>query len=221
MGFRDDNMAHNARLEAERIERVRQERIAREREEKRQKAIREWEKKMEAESSELSESEQSTVKSFKKWFGKAKSNDEDSIVLWRHDGFYHERNYKPWLIGAGFVGFVFLLVFTVYYHEEYSLREGIVTNKDYTPGHTTTSCTTNNGHTSCSSHYHPPEWEITVSYGGENGTWEVEERDYNFIQYGQWWCARDWGYVCRGPQNTNVSPEFYTLSGEQEGRQNK
>lgn len=184
MGFRDNDVAQNARKEAERIDRLEKERLARETEARRQKPV------------------------------------ADTEPSYSYSPPYYRNNWtKPGLTILGGVGIFCLVGYAVYYHAEYALREGIVTDKDYQPAYTTTSCTTSNGRTTCSNTHHPPQWDVTVSYGGTTGTWDVSEQDYDFIRYGQWWCARDFGYVCRGPQAENVPADFYTLARQEEDRE--
>lgn len=77
------------------------------------------------------------------------------------------------------------------HHEFYDIRDGYVTDKDYTPGYWSTDCTGSGSSRSCSETYHPPTWSVTINFEGDSAKWEVSEGEYNQISYGDWYCARD------------------------------
>lgn len=112
---------------------------------------------------------------------------------------------------AGAVTVLVIVGVVLYRHEVYGLREGYVLEKGHHDAYNTVSCTTSNHITTCSTIYHPATWTITVSYMGENETWDVSEEEWITAVRNEWWCARDLGYRCRGPQDHYVDPAFYSL----------
>lgn len=101
----------------------------------------------------------------------------------------------------------------LYRHEVYGLREGYVLEKGHHDAYNTTSCTTSNHVTTCSTVHHPSTWSVTVTYMGESESWDVSEEEWHTVVRNEWWCARDLGYRCRGPQDHYVDPGFYSLHG--------
>lgn len=96
-----------------------------------------------------------------------------------------------WLRVSAIASVFVVILGVMIHHEFYDIRDGYVTDKNYTPGHWTTSCTTRDGRTRCSNTYHPPTWSVTVTYEGDSASWNVTENEYEHLAYGEWYCSRD------------------------------
>jgi phenylpyruvate tautomerase PptA (4-oxalocrotonate tautomerase family) len=181
MGYRSENLAA---YEREKIaERQRQEaekrRIAKELQEAHNKALAAHRAEYDA----LMEKYQ-RKNSFWGWFSRGGTTRKAPKPF--------QRNWRVDLRGAWFMPTVMFVFFAIMigrcvYHELYDLRDGYVTDKGYRPGYTTTECRDG----SCTTHHHPPEWYLTVSFQGENAGWTVTEEEYNRTAWGSWYCARD------------------------------
>lgn len=108
------------------------------------------------------------------------------------DPFRRSTDWGP-IIKLGIVGLVMTLgIGLAIHHEFWDIRDGYVTAKTYTPGHWSSSCSTDShGHRTCSQIYHPPTWNVTVNFEGDSASWGVTENEYEHINYGDWYCARD------------------------------
>lgn len=85
------------------------------------------------------------------------------------------------------------------WHEFEDPRDGYVTGKNFYPEHESCGweeeCTGSGRDRSCTDVYRchtiPPRWTVDIGYQGTAATWDVEQDDYNHVERGQWFCARD------------------------------
>lgn len=242
--FRSNSVARNEREKAELRDRLEQERIARERAEK---ALREAQKTAEEAALEKRLEPgwfRETLDGVYSYFENRKERRVQAqqaelekgladFRLWPHSryapghSFSRPRGFFGTFFGTGAwwkFGIIGLMIsavlFLIITHELYDIREGYVTDKTYTPGYWSETCSGSGSERSCSSTYHPPTWSIQVSYDGDAATWGVSQSDYNNIRYGQWACMPGFDYRCHGEprDGEHFGREHYTLSGEHHGR---
>lgn len=202
MSFRDDNFARRTKEEVQAQDRVR---LARERYEAEKKQNEQERARLQK--TLQNEELDSAIESFQPgFFSRAAS------ALGSPFRAMANASLEAKLVAAVALGLVIIGAF-VYRHEVYGLREGYVLEKGHTEAYNTTSCTTSNHVTTCSTVHHPATWSVTVTYIGESETWSVSEEEWHTVVRNEWWCARDLGYRCRGPQDRYVDPGFYSLHG--------
>jgi len=223
--FRDNKFANRMKNEAEekdRQERLRLERLRLERE--RQEAARRQRLASmgnrrtfpvdDEEDTRLLKAMQPSL--FSRLFGNRASQPENFFS-------YHERQARRTkiLMVLGVIAVVGFVAALAVYNFEYGLREGYVTGREYQAGYwsSSTSCDSH-GHCTSTSHYHPPQWFVEITYDDASSSWGVSEDVYEELHHGEWFCVGGISYRCQGEPPRGVThprPEHFTVAGQQDG----